>query len=55
MPKKTLRNFMISVTYASVYVTRIVKHRETEGVGNTAPDDEIRKASIILGKHILRK
>jgi hypothetical protein len=48
MPKKTYRNVMICITYVSVYVARIVKHREMEGVGNTARDDEKRKASIIL-------
>jgi hypothetical protein len=45
MPKKTLRNFMIYVIYVSVYVARIVKHREIEGVGNTARDNE-EKGSI---------
>ena len=47
MPKKTLRNFMIYNTYVSVYVARIVKHGEKEGVGNTARDKEKRKAFII--------
>lgn len=55
MPKKKLRNFVIYITYVSVYVAWVVEHREIEGVGNTARDDEKRKASIILGKHILRK
>ena len=45
MPKKTLRNFMIYVTYVSVYVARIVKHREIEGVENMARDDK-------KGKHL---
>ena len=44
MPKKTLRNFMIYDTYLLEYVARIVKHREIEGVGNTARDDEKRKS-----------
>jgi hypothetical protein len=48
MPKKTLRNFMSYITYVSVYVARIVKHREVEGVGNTARDDEKWKTFIIL-------
>jgi len=48
MPKKTLINFMVYIIYVSVYIARIVKHREIEGVGNTARDDEKRKAFIIL-------
>ena len=48
MPKKTLRNFMIRITYVSVYVVRIVKQREIEGVEKTARDYGKRKTSIIL-------
>jgi hypothetical protein len=44
IPKNTLRNFMIYITYVSVYAARIVKQREKERVGNTARDDEEKES-----------
>lgn len=44
IPKNTFRNFIIYVTYVSVYVDRIVKHREIEGVGITARDGKEKES-----------
>jgi hypothetical protein len=35
---------MIYITYVLVYVARIVKHREIDGVGNTSRDNEEKES-----------